>query len=151
MARKQYDIDMQDVADAEGEPSRPPVLSDQDIAERMHRLNMEYQDYRGDTSGAALARRSEITHELRTLRKLKIAKEPKVVVQVPRSPTGHPIQLGPKTFFPGAHTVTLSEAEELSWIIDQQQQAELRRMQQNGRTIDLSDPHARVRALLADE
>lgn len=155
MARNRYINDDDETPAVEEEDTPKPQtfsgLSSAEIADKIYRLNLEYQELRDDQSGQALGRRSEIKGELRRLRKLKIASEPRVAVQVPRSPTGHPIQLGPKTFWPGRHEVTISEAEDLAWIIDQQQQAEMKRMQQNGRTIDLSDPQSRVRALLAED
>lgn len=148
MARKTLDYDpdeMRDEEPAPAKPAEPARLTDADIAQTMHELNVEYRELASDPSGAALGRRAEIRGLLRKYRILKASREEMVRVQVPF--TIHPIQLGTRVFHPGAHEVPASVAQDLVWIIDQQQRAEIRRMTQNGVTIDLSDPSSRVRAI----
>jgi len=112
-------------------------LSDKGLLKRMLRYREEFMMLAGDASQAAMTRRIELTRLMRAIQDVRDAREPLIEVTVPRSVTGEPFVLGPRSFHPGTHIVRSSIAQYLLWMISENQRVELNRLKSNGRTIDL--------------
>jgi hypothetical protein len=143
-----HDEDDSREAAPEEEPPREKTLaelSDKGLLKRLVRHTEEFQMLATDNSQAAMIRRVELTRAMRAVQTVRDAREPIVVVTVPRSVTGEPYILGPLTFHPGVHHVRASVAQYLLWMIGENQRVELNRLRQNGRTIDLGTIGSRAR------
>jgi len=120
--------------------SAVPKTSRKALRTELHECNLEYRELGPEAAlgnAAALTRRSEIARRLRVVSAALTEREPDVIVQVPRSSTGHPFRIGPHEFWAGEHTMKKSVAQYLLWLVDQDRTNEVNRMKQNGREFDL--------------
>ena len=126
--------------DAKKEKAGKPSMSRRQMKARIHELNTEYRELAmeaRDGQSGAVARRSEISRELRALSTTLYLTEKDVDVTVPRSVTGHPFRIGDAEFWPGRHTVKTSVAQVLLKMIHDNREAELNRLRSNGEEVDL--------------
>jgi len=121
-------------------------LSDKHLLKKLLRYTEEFQLLGPDQSQAAMTRRVELTRLMRGVQDVRDAREPLIEVRVPRSVTGEPFQVGPRTFPPGQHTVRASVAQYLLWMIAENQRIEMKRLEQHGREIDLGSIGGRARS-----
>lgn len=119
--------------------------SDETLRTRLAEYTEEYQLLSGDTTNAAVTRKVELHRTLRAIQDVLTAREELVEVQVPRSVTGEPFIIGPRSYPPGRYVLPASTASYLLWLIGENQRVELRRLQQNGREIDLGTIGTRAR------
>jgi hypothetical protein len=115
------------------------------LRKQLTRFTEEYQYLASDTSSSATHRKVELFRVLRALQDVIDAREEMVEVVVPRSVTGEPFIVGPKTYPPGRHVVRASVASYLLWLIGENQRIELNRLKQNGRDIDLGTIGSRAK------
>lgn len=111
--------------------------SEKKLRRRLAELTDEYRWLAPQTDGVSIARRGEIAREMKATSDTLHGMEPDVTIQVSRSVTGHPFTIGTKVFYPGSHTVKASVASQLLYMMDQNRQVEMRRLQQNGFEVDL--------------
>jgi hypothetical protein len=130
--------------DADSEPALSD-LSDPKVKKKLLGYTEEFQLLVSDQSTAAMNRRVQLTRLMRGCQDVMDAREPIVEVQVPRSVTGEPFQIGPATFYPGMHRVRSSVAHYLLWLIAENQRIEMNRLKSNGRNIDLGTIGSRAR------
>jgi hypothetical protein len=132
-------------------PDMPPTRKSMRL--RLGELNIEYKSLSSEANAgntAALARRSEISRDLRALSETLHLREPDVAVTVPRSASGHPFRIGGEVFYPGVRTVKRSVAQYLLWLIDVNRQNELNRLRSNGTEVDLGTIGDKARMGLED-
>jgi len=132
-------------------PEEPALsdLSDKALLKKLLRYTEEFQLLGPDQSAAAMNRRVELTRLMRAVQDVRDAREPLIEVRVPRSVTGEPFQVGPRTFPPGQHTVRSSVAQYLLWMIAENQRIEMKRLEQHGREIDLGSIGGRARPAIS--
>jgi len=131
--------------DAPAEEPALSDLSDKQLLKKLLRYTEEFQLLGPDQSTAAMNRRVELTRLMRGVQDVRDAREPLIEVRVPRSVTGEPFQVGPRSFPPGQHTVRSSVAQYLLWMIAENQRIEMKRLEQHGREIDLGSIGGRAR------
>lgn len=118
----------------------PPKPDRRALESKLRELNEEYRLLAPEANAgnsAALARRHEISKELRAISSTLFLTEEDVTIDVPRSATGHPFRLGEREFRPGRHTMKASQGQYLLWLIHKNREDELNRLRQNGETVDL--------------
>jgi hypothetical protein len=134
-----------DLSDPPSEGAGLSDLSDKQLLKKQFRYTEEFQMLGPDQSTAAMNRRVELTRLLRAVQDVRDAREELVEIRVPRSVTGEPFQVGPKSFPPGFYTVRSSVAQYLLWMIAENQRIEMNRLKSNGREIDLGSIGGRAR------
>lgn len=102
-------------------------------------LTTERADLRGDDSPTARSRLTEINGEIRRLSKRMFDLEEDVEIQIPRSVTGEPFRINDRAFSPGRYVVKSSVAQQLTYMIDQNREAELNRMRAKNREVFLGN------------
>jgi len=122
--------------------------SDEKLQRHLVRLTTEYKALAAAPQTAAVvAELREIGGELRTVQRVLESRQPKIEVQMHRTATGFNYRIGDTEYPPGPHIVSQGVAQMLLWMMDQDRQAEIRRMTQNGRTVNLGDVNSQARQI----
>ena len=118
---------------------------DEALQKKLHDYTEEFRMLAGEEGQAAMTRRVELRRLMRGVQDVVDAREPIVEVQIPRSVTGEPFQIGERQYPPGVYHLRSSVAKYLLWMIDKNQRVEQDRFKSNGRTIDLGTIGSRAR------
>lgn len=139
--------DSKPVAFDEHDKSTYGAQSDKKLQKLMASYTEEYQLLTSDQSQAAVNRKVELYRTLRAIQDVLTSREELVEIHVPRSVTGEPFIVGPRSFPAGRYVLPSSQASYLLWLIGENQRVELRRLQQNGREVDLGTIGSRARQI----
>lgn len=140
-------IDSEDEDEGQATTAAPAPEDDEEttLRKQMALYTQEFRDLSGSDVPADGTRRQELRGLMRKTQRLLDALEEKVVIDLPRQPTGQYYNVGTRTFAPGRHVVRKGLAQVLLHAASQAHEAEMRMMKQNGREIDLTNTSQRAR------
>lgn len=109
------------------------------VHERLRAIAAEYLNLTGDRTGAAITRRHQLIMDGRVLKQWLRDHEELVDITIPKTVLGFPLRINKQEYNPGRHRVRASVASQLLFMIDQDRRGEIKRMQDNGRNVDLGE------------